>query len=68
MVWCLRKNSIKLTAMCNFIEDYLQNPTLAVANAKADADKRFCSMLIDDSVIYDQIATSEYHLYEAIAI
>ena len=68
MVWCLRKNSIKLTAMCNFIEDYLQNPTLAVANAKADADKRFCSMLIDDSVIYDQIATSEYHLYEVIAI
>lgn len=64
----MRKNSIKLTAMCNFIEDYLQNPTLAVANAKADADKRFCSMLIDDSVIYDQIATSEYHLYEAIAI
>ena len=54
--------------MCNFIEDYLQNPTLAVANAKADADKRFCSMLLDDSVIYDQIATSEYHLYEAIAI
>lgn len=64
----MRKNSIKLTAMCNFIEDYLQNPTLAVANAKADADKRFCSMLIDDAVIYDQIATSEYHLYEAIAI
>lgn len=64
----MRKNSIKLTAMCNFIEDYLQNPTLAVANAKADADKRFCSMLIDDSVIYNQIATSEYHLYEAIAI
>lgn len=64
----MRKNSIKLTAMCNFIEDYLQNPTLAVANAKADADKRFCSMLIDDSVIYDQLATSEYHLYEAIAI
>lgn len=54
--------------MCNFIEDYLQNPTLAVANAKADADKRFCSMLIDDAVIYDQIATSEYHLYEAIAL
>ena len=64
----MRKKSIKLTAMCNFIEDYLQNPTLAVANAKADADKRFCSMLIDDSVIYDQIATSEYHLYEVIAI
>ena len=64
----MRKNSIKLTAMCNFIEDYLQNPTLAVANAKADADKRFSSLLIDDEVIYDEIATSEYHLYEAIAI
>ena len=64
----MRKNSIKLTAMCNFIEDYLQNPTLAVANAKAAAEKRFSSLLIDDEAIYDEIATSEYHLYEAIAI
>jgi len=54
--------------MCNFIEDYLQNPTLAVANAKAAAEKRFSSLLIDDEAIYDEIATSEYHLYEAIAI
>lgn len=64
----MKKTSIKLTAMCNFIEDYLQNPTLAVANAKAAAEKRFSSLLIDDEAIYDEIATSEYHLYEAIAI
>lgn len=54
--------------MCNFIEEYLQNPTLAIANAKAAADRKFSSLLIDDEAIYDQIATSEYHLYEAIAL
>lgn len=54
--------------MYNFIEDYLLNPTLALANAKAAADEKFGSMLIDDDAIYDEIATSEYHLYEAIAL
>lgn len=54
--------------MYNFIEDYLLNPTLAIENAKAAADERFGSMLIDDNAIYDEIATSEYHLYEAIAL
>ena len=54
--------------MYNFIEDYLLNPTLAIENAKAAADERFGSMMIDDDAIYDEIATSEYHLYEAIAL
>ena len=51
--------------MRSFIEDYLQDPTMAVANARqtSDNDSRYDN--IDEEMIYAQIASGEYRLYEA---
>lgn len=54
--------------MRNFIEDYLNNPTLAVAAAVdslTDID-RFAD--IDEESVYKQIATPEFRLYEEIIL
>lgn len=52
--------------MCTFIEDYLQSPTLAVQNALAQSKSRFDD--IDENVIYSQIESSEFRLYETIVL
>ena len=49
--------------MKTFIEDYLLDPSQAIANARridswADA--------IDDNIIYEQLASPEFRLYEEI--
>ena len=55
--------------MCNnFIEDYLQNPSQAVANARMSADERFDGLSCPDDVIYSQLSSPEYRLYEQIAL
>lgn len=54
--------------MCTFIEDYLQNPTLAILNARTSADSRFAEFECDDQMIYNQISSPEFRLYEAIAM
>ena len=50
--------------MSNFIEDYLNNPSFAVAEAKnrpmSWADD------VDEDMIYSQISTPQFHLYEAV--
>ncbi len=50
--------------MRTFIEDYLQDPAMAVANARqtSDNDSRYDN--IDEDMIYAQIASGEYKLYE----
>ena len=52
----------------NFIEEYLQNPSQAVANARMSADERFGSIDCPDDIIYSQISSPEYKLYMALAI
>lgn len=52
--------------MSNFIEDYLQNPSLAILNARERADRRFADIDIDDELVYDQLASPEFRLYEEI--
>lgn len=51
--------------MKNFIEDYLQDPSQAIASAAASASKAWHDS-IDDEMIYRQIATPEFRLYEEI--
>lgn len=52
--------------MCTFIEDYLQSPALAIQNAQ----KQSKSLLegIDEDIIYSQIDSSEFRLYETIVL
>ena len=55
--------------MCNnFIEDYLQNPSQAVANARMSANDRFSVINCPDDDIYSQLSSPEYRLYEQITL
>lgn len=54
--------------MCNFIEEYLQNPSQAVAVARKSADDRFFGLDCPDDVIYAQLASPEFRLYEQITV
>ena len=52
--------------MRNFIEDYLNNPSQAIA-AAADIPTHMDRFQdIDEDDVYRQIATPEFHLYEEI--
>lgn len=52
--------------MSTFIEDYLQCPTLAIQNAQAQSKNRFDD--VDENLIYSQIESSEFRLYETIVL
>ena len=59
---------LTLCAMCNFIEDYLKDPSQAVAAARMIADERFCGMNCPNDEIYSQLSSPEYRLYEQIML
>lgn len=50
--------------MCNFIEDYILNPTQAIASALNSSDNNKWCDDMDEELIYRQIATPEFRLYE----
>lgn len=52
--------------MCNFIEDYLSDPSGAIAAARERANGKSWSDLIDERIIYREIASPEFRLYEEI--
>ncbi len=54
--------------MSNFIEDYLQNPAQAIASARERADRKFRFDSFDDEKIYKEMASPEFHLYEAMVM
>lgn len=54
--------------MSNFIEDYLQNPSQAISSARERADRRFKFDSLDQQRIYKEIASPEFHLYEAMVM
>ena len=54
--------------MCTFIEDYLNNPSQAIINARPEVQSRFCDFEYDDEHIYSQISSPEFRLYEEIAL
>jgi hypothetical protein len=55
-----------MTAMSTFIEDYLQNPSQAISSARERADRRFKFDSCDEEMIYKEMASPEFHLYEAV--
>ena len=50
--------------MCTFIEGYLQNPSMAVSSAVKEAGSLLWADSIDDELIYEQISTPQFRLYE----
>ena len=54
--------------MCNFIEDYLRNPSQAITDAKTMADRKFKGIVLDDDMIFSQISSPEFNLYEEIVL
>ena len=54
--------------MKTFIEDYLQNPGQAIASAVVASESLGWSDNIDEDLIYAQIASGEFRLYEDIVV
>jgi hypothetical protein len=52
--------------MCTFIEDYLDSPSAAIARAMSEQQNRFND--IDENLIYQQLASPEFRLYEDIIL
>ena len=52
--------------MKTFIEDYLQNPSQAIADACRMADSSYDN--IDEELIYAQLASGEFRLYESMVL
>ena len=50
--------------MRTFIEDYLQDPSMAIAAARQTADSEFRFENVDENTIYHQLASGEFRLYE----
>lgn len=57
-----------MTAIHDFIEGYLSDPAQAVSDARNEADQRFWYDEFDDEMIYNEIASPEFHLYEEIVM
>ena len=51
--------------MKTFIEDYLANPSAAIAKAADSISGKWYDN-VDDDLIYSQISLPEFHLYENI--
>lgn len=54
--------------MCNFIDDYLYNPSKAVAAAAEKSRSQKCYDSVEEESIYKELASPEYRLYEAIVL
>ena len=57
-----------MTAIHDFIEGYLSDPAQAVSDARNEADQRNWYDEFDDEMIYSEIATPEFRLYEEIVM
>ena len=54
--------------MCNFIEDYLADPSAAIQRALPSVEARFSSIDCNDDMIYAQLSSPEFRLYEQITL
>lgn len=52
--------------MCNFIKDYLENPSQAVMNAKSCTENRRDDE--NEEHVYTQISSPEFRLYKEIVL
>ena len=61
-------NDLNQVVMYNFIDDYLNNPSNAVAAAAESSREQKWYDNIDQESIYKDLASPEYRLYEAIIL
>ena len=54
--------------MKSFIKDYLADPSQAIADARRSAETDTWYDNIDEELIYSQIASPEFRLYEAMVL
>ena len=54
--------------MKTFIEDYFRNPAQAIADARQTADTESWYDNIEEDMIYAEIASPEFKLYEAMIL
>ena len=55
--------------MSSFVEDYLANPTLAIASLRKESEQEGNWYdQIDEDLIYSQLASPEFHLYQEIIL
>ncbi len=54
--------------MRTFLYDYLQNPSQAIADACQRADYKFMNSDISEDMIYAELASSEFRLYEEMVL
>lgn len=52
--------------MSKFINDYPDNKTIVLAATKQRADQMHWSDAVDDEMVYRQIASGEFQLYQEI--
>lgn len=57
-----------MTANSDFIQGYLADPAQAVSEALVRANQRFLSDDFDEEIIYRELATPEFRLYEEIVL
>lgn len=60
------KRILIFLAMCNFIKDYLENPSQAVMNAKSCTENRRDDE--NEEHVYTQISSPEFRLYKEIVL
>ena len=61
-------NDLNQVVMYNFIDDYLNNPSNAVAAAAESSRNQKWYDSVDEESIYKELASAEYHLYESIIL
>lgn len=68
-LWHEKITNAKTTIiMKSFIEDYLADPSQAIADARRSAETETWYDNIDEELIYSQIASPEFRLYEAMVL
>lgn len=54
--------------MQSFIEDYLNNPSLAVSNARKQISSDRLAVEMSEDAIYQEMSTPEFRLYSEILL
>ena len=68
MGWTKTMSNLITIDMGTFIEEYLKDPSLAISSALEQLTETNRFEQVDDDVIYNELATGEFRLYEEIIL
>ena len=68
MGWTKTMSNLITIDMGTFIEEYLQDPSMAISSALEQLAKTNIFEQVDDDSIYNELATGEFKLYEEIIL